>query len=110
MEHFPDWMRNFPEADTPPACPEGRLLASPHGQAVFLRAEEDLDVPPHAHGARWGAVAAGRRELTIDGETDAYEPGDTYDMPAGAEHSARLPTGTCVIDVFRDSDRYGPKG
>jgi len=51
----------------------------------------------------------GRLHLTVDGETDTYEPGETYDIGAGEEHSARLEAGTCVIDVFQDPDRYSPK-
>jgi quercetin dioxygenase-like cupin family protein len=50
-----------------------------------------------------------RLHLTIDGEPTTYEPGETYDIPAGAEHSAIFEAGTCVIDVFQDPDRYSPK-
>ena len=110
MDPFPDWIRDgMPEVDTPFTGLEGRLLASPHGQAAFFRADEEFEVPPHAHGAQWGVVVTGRLHLTIDGEAGTYEPGDTYDIPAGAEHSAVLEAGTCVIDVFQDPDRYSPK-
>jgi quercetin dioxygenase-like cupin family protein len=47
--------------------------------------------------------------LTVDGEPGTYEPGETYEIPSGAEHSARLEAGTSVIDVFQDPDRYSPK-
>ena len=47
--------------------------------------------------------------LTVDGEAGTYGPGDTYDIPAGAEHSARLEAGTSVIDVFQEPDRYNPR-
>ena len=49
------------------------------------------------------------RLLTVDGETGTYEPGDTYEIPSGAEHSARFEAGSSVIDVFQDPDRYSPK-
>ena len=81
-------------------------MASPHGQAVFFRAKEDFEVPTHSHGAQWGVVVSGILHLTIDGEPGTYEPGETYDIPAGAEHSARLEAGSCVIDVFQEPDRY----
>jgi len=109
MNPFPDWIDDLPEVDTPFTGIEGRLLASPHGQAVFFRAAEEFEVPPHAHGAQWGIVVAGRLELAIEGESATYEPGDTYDIASGEEHSARFEAGTCVIDVFRDPDRYEPK-
>ena len=60
------------------------------------------------YGDQWGIVVTGRLELTVGGETSVYGPGDTYEIPAGAEHSARLPAGCSVIDFFRDPDRYEP--
>ena len=66
----------------------------------------DFDLPPHAHKAQWGTVIEGEAELTIAGETRVYRPGETYNIPDGAEHSARLKAGTQVIDVFEEADRY----
>ena len=109
MDPFPDWMEDLPVVDTPFTGLDGRLLSSPHGQAVFFRATEEFEVPPHAHGAQWGIVVTGRLHLTVDGEARTYEPGETYDIPALAEHSARLEEGTCLIDVFQEPDRYNPK-
>lgn len=109
MDPFPGWMGDLPEVDTPFGGLDGRLLASPHGQAVFFRAEEETEVPVHSHGAQWGVVVSGRLHLAVAGESAAYEPGDTYEIGAGEEHSARLEAGTCVIDVFQDSDRYSPR-
>src|SRR5215217_5859382 len=51
----------------------------------------------------------GRMISGPDGEAATYEPGETYDIPSGAEHTAILEAGTCVIDVFQDPDRYNPK-
>ncbi len=106
MNPFAAWIQALPEVQTPFDGLDGRLLSSPHGQAVFFRAEEEVEVPPHSHGAQWGIVVAGRLELTIDGEAGIYDPGDTYDIGAGQEHSAHLEKGSCVIDVFQDPDRY----
>ncbi len=75
----------------------------------FFTAAEESEVPAHAHGAQWGIVVTGRLHLTVDDEVETYEPGDTYDIPSGAEHSARLEAGTSVIDVFQDPDRYDPR-
>ena len=109
MDPFPNWIEDLPEVDTSFTGLSGRLLSSPHGQAVFFRAAEEVEVPPHTHGAQWGIVVSGRLHLTVDGRAGTYEPGETYDIPAGAEHSARLEAGTCVIDVFQDPNRYNPK-
>jgi quercetin dioxygenase-like cupin family protein len=109
MNPYADWIQNLPQVDTPFEGLEGRMISGPDGQAVFFRAAERFEVPPHAHGAQWGIVVTGRLHLTVDGEPATYEPGATYDIPAGAEHSAVLEADTCVIDVFQDPDRYSPK-
>ena len=37
-----------------------------------------------------GFVIAGRAELVLSGETVALEPGDSWLVPAGAEHTYRI--------------------
>ncbi|KAB1074901.1 cupin domain-containing protein [Methylobacterium planeticum] len=37
-----------------------------------------------------GYVISGRAELTLSGETVTLEPGDSWLVPAGAEHSYRI--------------------
>ena len=37
-----------------------------------------------------GYVIAGRAELTLEGQTLRLEPGDSWLVPAGAEHSYRI--------------------
>jgi len=85
------------------------MISGPDGQAVFFRAAERIEVPPHSHGAQWGVVVSGLLRLTVAGEAATYEPGETYDIPAGAEHAAVLEAGCAVIDVFQDPDRYEAK-
>lgn len=109
MEPFAGWIGDLPEVDTPFTGLDGRLLSGPDGQAVFFRAAEEVEVPPHSHGPQWGVVVTGLLHLTVGGESATYEPGATYEIGDGEEHSAILEAGTCVIDVFRDPDRYAPK-
>jgi quercetin dioxygenase-like cupin family protein len=47
--------------------------------------------------------------LTVGGETNTYRPGDTYFIPAGVPHSARIKAGTSVQDLFDQVDRYHAK-
>ncbi len=65
-----------------------------------------MELPFHSHGAQWGTVVEGEIELTIGGETKTYSPGDSYSIPAGVEHGAQIKSGTRVIDVFEEADRY----
>jgi quercetin dioxygenase-like cupin family protein len=109
VEPFAAWIGELPEVDTPFEGLEGRMISGPHGQIVFFRAAERFEVPPHAHGAQWGVVVAGTLHLTVDGESNTYEPGGTYEIPAGAEHSAVLEAGCALIDCFQDPDRYEAK-
>ena len=109
MNLFAARIQELPRANTPFDGLDGLLPASPHGQAVFFRAEEEVGVPPHSHGAQWGIVVSGRLELTIGGETGFYKAGDAYNIGTGEEHSAYLGAGTCVVDVFQDPDRCTAK-
>lgn len=86
-----------------------RAVRSDQGLVAFFTFHQALELPPHAHGAQWGTVVAGQLEFTIGGVTKTYGPGDSYDIPAGVEHGARIAAGSIVIDVFSEPDRYGLK-
>jgi quercetin dioxygenase-like cupin family protein len=45
-------------------------------------------------------------ELTIGAETAIYRRGDSYCIPAGVKHGARLFAGFKALDYFKDPDRY----
>ena len=87
---------------------QAHLLDGGPRQVVFFAFPADLEVPEHSHGAQWGVVVAGHITITIAGDTRRYGPGDSYFIPAGAPHSARVEAGCRVIDVFEEPDRYSP--
>ncbi|MFY9238277.1 MAG: cupin domain-containing protein [Roseovarius sp.] len=109
---FPDFMQTFPSLDLP--FPEdvvqSNAVLSEAGLVVFFTFLKDMDLPPHAHKAQWGSVIEGRIEMTIGDETHVFHPGDSYFIPEGTLHSARITAGTRVIDVFEETDRYPLKG
>lgn len=109
---YPAFIMGFPAMDVP--FPEDivqtRAIRSDHGLCGFFTFLQDMVLPPHSHGAQWGSVIEGEIEFTIGGETRTYRPGDSYDIPAGVEHGARIKAGTRVIDVFEEADRYPLKG
>ena len=90
----------------PPEMVEARAIRGDHGLVVFFVFHKAMELPAHAHKGQWGTVIEGQIELTIGGDTRVYHPGDSYDIPAGVEHSARVPAGTKVMDVFEEPDRY----
>jgi quercetin dioxygenase-like cupin family protein len=105
---FPEFMQAFPALDVP--FPEdvvqSSAVRSDAGLVVFFTFLKDMELPPHAHKAQWGTVIEGELILTIGGETRTYRPGDTYSIPAGVEHGAKVRAGSKVIDVFEEVDRY----
>jgi quercetin dioxygenase-like cupin family protein len=109
---FPAFIDDLPALAVP--FPEdvvsARAIRSDAGLAVFFSFHKDMDLPPHSHGAQWGTVVAGRIVFTIGGETRTFGPGDSYDIPAGVVHGARIAAGTRVIDVFAEADRYPLRG
>jgi mannose-6-phosphate isomerase-like protein (cupin superfamily) len=103
---FPDFVRDLPEADLPFEGLRGWLLRSEDGQVLFMETDADVDVTEHSHGDQWGIVVDGEIELTIGGETAIYRRGDSYYIPAGVKHGARLFAGFKALDCFKDRDRY----
>jgi quercetin dioxygenase-like cupin family protein len=101
MDAFPGLDVPFPEEVVRTAA-----IRSDHGLVVFFTFLKDMTLPVHAHGAQWGTVVEGEIVFTIGGETRTFRPGDSYSIPAGAEHGARIAAGTRVIDVFAEADRY----
>jgi mannose-6-phosphate isomerase-like protein (cupin superfamily) len=104
--HFPDFVRGLPEADLPFEGLRGWLLRSEDGQVLFMETDVDVDVTEHSHGDQWGIVVDGEIELTIGGETAIYRRGDSYCIPAGVKHGARLFAGFRALDFFEENDRY----
>lgn len=109
---YPDFIKSFPSLDVP--FPEDvvvtRAIRSDRGLVVFFEFLKDMELPAHSHGPQWGTVLSGQIEFTIGGKTQTYGPGESYDIPAGVVHSAKIPAGLKAIDVFAEPDRYPLKG
>lgn len=75
-------------------------LASGKRMAMRMWREEAPrdDKPAHAHAYEvLGYCIAGRAELQLEGQTVTLEPGDSWLVPADAEHTYRiLETFTCI--------------
>lgn len=105
---YPEFITAFPSIDVPfpTDVVQTAVVRSDAGLVAFFTFLKDMELPMHSHGAQWGTVIEGEIEFTIDGETKIYNPGDSYTIPAGIEHGAKIKAGTRVIDVFEEADRY----
>jgi quercetin dioxygenase-like cupin family protein len=102
---FPEFIAALP-APRSPVEMSAHIVPSEHVLTMFYEVDDDVEVPEHAHGAQWGVVLDGELELTIDGVAHTYRRGDSYYVPDGAPHSARIKGGSAGIDVFADAHRY----
>lgn len=103
---FPVFIRSLPEADLPFDGLRGWLLQSESGQVLFMEADVDVIVPQHSHGDQWGIVIDGEIDLTIGDAARTYVSGETYVIPGGTPHQARIHAGFRAIDYFVDRNRY----
>ena len=109
MPDFPEFIRRLPAIDIPFAGISGQLLQGDKQQVVFLEATQDTPVPEHSHRAQWELVIAGQVDLTIDGETRTYRPGESFFIPEGVPHSALVHAGFRSVIFFDQADRYQAK-
>ena len=106
---YPAFLRNLPSIDVPLPGVRGWLSQAADHQVVFLEIDEGQQVPDHSHGEQWGIVVEGEMELTIGGDTRRYRAGDSYHIPGGTVHSAKILSPFRAIDVFAEGDRYRPR-
>ena len=106
---FPEIITNLPEADIPIEGLHSYLFQGQNQQFVFMSFENDVEVREHCHEAQWGVVLDGETELTIDGKTNNLTKGDTYFIPRGVRHSARIKKGYKDLTLFNQKDRYKAK-
>ena len=63
--------------------------------------ERGKEISLHSHrNDQVGYLVFGRLEITIGNETRVLQPGDSYAIPGGVEHSARALVDSLAIDVF----------
>ncbi|MGB2987854.1 MAG: cupin domain-containing protein [Phycisphaerae bacterium] len=107
---YPEMITRLPEVDVNLTGVRGWLSQGKGHQTVFFAIDPIGEIPLHSHGEQWGIVVEGEMDLTIGGQTKRYRAGDSYHIPAGVEHGAKILTHLRAIDVFADADRYKSKG
>ncbi|MBW7990606.1 MAG: cupin domain-containing protein [Planctomycetes bacterium] len=108
-ELFPEMIRALPEADIPIDGLKGYILQSDNHQILFMKCDEDAEVPEHTHESHWSVVMEGKINLTIDGVKQSYTKGDSFVVPKGSKHSAKIYAGYTDLTVFNEKDRYKRK-
>jgi len=108
-ENFPDCIKRLPEANIPIEGVKAYISQADSHQILFMEFEKDIDIPEHSHGAQWGIVVSGEIELTIEGKTETYKKGDSYYIPEGGVHSAKIKAGYADITFFAEPRRYKEK-
>ena len=88
------------------ASPEGGMgqihLASGKQVAMRMWREQGPSEGSGAHSRDYetvGYVISGRAELTVEGQTVKLEPGDSWLVPAGAEHSYRITEALTAVEA-----------
>jgi quercetin dioxygenase-like cupin family protein len=109
-EFFPEFIRNLPETDIPIKGIHGWLVQNKQILVSILENDEAVEVGEHSHGDQFGIVLCGKLDITIGGKLHHFTKGDSYFIPAGVKHSAKLSADHRALDFFADIDRYKPKG
>lgn len=104
-DFFPEFIRACPAPDSSVEM-RAHIVPSDHVLTMFYEIDEEVVIPEHVHGAQWGVVLEGVMEFTIGGETRLFGKGETYYVPEGVPHIARIHAGYKGIDVFADNLRY----
>jgi len=68
---------------------------------VEFRLTKGAHLPAHQHPhEQTGYLVSGRIDLTIDGSVHPVHPGDSWCIPGGATHSAKIHEDAVAVEVF----------
>ena len=100
--HWPEFVRGLPMAVVPVSGLDARVVDDGACQVALFDFASDAVVAEHTHADKWGVVVAGQMTLSVDGEERAVAAGDSYFVPAGVPHGARVLAGSRVIEIFAE--------
>jgi quercetin dioxygenase-like cupin family protein len=81
-----------------------RMKTLTYGEKTLMsefRLTKGADLPAHQHPhEQIGYLVSGRIDLTIDGVVHAVRPGDSWCIPGGVTHSAKVHEDAVAVEVF----------
>jgi quercetin dioxygenase-like cupin family protein len=106
LNNFPEPIKNLPEAEIPFNGITAHLSQAKNHQIVFMEFKKNVDVPEHSHSSQWEIVIGGKIEICIDGILYLYKKGDSFYIPAGVKHYAKVYAGYRSLTFFNEKERY----
>ena len=103
---FPKPVRRLNKAELGIRGATAWLSQSERHQILFMQFDEDVELPEHSHDSQWGVVIKGQIELVVGGERRVFSKGETYFIPSGVVHSAKVLAGYADITFFDSPSRY----
>ncbi len=105
-ELLPPEILSLPRVEVPIAGVDGFCLKNDEKQVVFFVFEEGVSFPDHSHPEQKGILISGEMTIEVDGQTNLYQSGDHYNIPAGVNHRTNFSQRTVLIDMSDAPDRY----
>ncbi|MFB7906538.1 cupin domain-containing protein [Kitasatospora sp. NPDC056076] len=108
LRSWPAWVSRLPQAKVRMPGAVARIVGDGQGQTVLWSFPEGGSVPAHRHGPQLGIVVTGAVHLERGGERRTVRAGESFEIPDGQSHGARVDGGTTVIEVYWEKGRHEP--
>jgi quercetin dioxygenase-like cupin family protein len=78
-----------------------RFVHTDHMTFAYWNIKSGATLPEHSHKhEQVVTIIRGKFQITVDGETQAIEPGRVVVIPSEAKHQGRAMTDCYILDVF----------
>lgn len=101
---FPDLVKGLPIFDGPF---DAYKLESKEFNVLFASYPAGTEVSAHNHDTEnVGVVTCGKLQLTTNGSTVEYGPGEWYHLDSHQEHAAAFPEDTRILEIWLKRDSF----
>jgi quercetin dioxygenase-like cupin family protein len=106
---LPKPILKLPEVTIPVEGAKGYLSQGENEQVIFMEFEKNVEIPEHSHDSQWEIVVAGKVDYYKGGVKHTYTKGDSFYIPKGTIHSAKVYAGYVSVAFFNQKERYKKK-